>query len=428
MISLLKNKKTKSMYDQIVSWDNICQAYLDLYYIFTEKCKSQRYKGADGATLHNLEPEVEDILIEAQKELIENKKLLPAMYNEVPKLDGSTRGVFMLSIKDRIKTQAIYRILEPYFEPIYSDNLYSFRSSHPSYYASRAVRRFYLRNLGKEMYVLRADLTQYSDNFDQEYLYNVLRKHKIEEKVISLIRNIVEQPHVKEGKIIPNEKGVYQGMNLCSLFSNIYIDHIDHYVSARVDFYRRLGDDFIIFDKDLNKLNEIKAYIEKEIDDAKLILNKEKQQFGNINEVKFDYHGLQYNKGIIQLRDKKIDSFIKIWKRKLRFNPKLDDRYRIYKLKKLLNLNAKYKNQYFAQFLNSYLLVNDTNQIQNLSKRFFHVLTRYFTGGTTFKKMADTKEILKYYRFPSLTEIHTAYSNGRSIKLRHKSHRQKAHR
>jgi len=421
MLSLFKQKKQLLTYDQIVSWDNMCQAYLDLYYILTEKCKGQRYKGVDGVTLHNIEPEVEEIIREAQDELIKNEKLLPARYFEIPKPDGNKRGIFLLSIKDRIKCQAIYRVLEPYFEQRYSDNLYSFRSSHPSYYASRSVRRFYLRNLGKKMYMFRADLTKYSDNFDRDYLYNVLKGHGIENDVIGLIKNVIKQPHVKNGRLVSNVKGVYQGMSFCPLFSNVYIGHMDDYISKRVDFYRRLGDDFIIFDKDLENLKNIKAYIEKEIKKAKLILNEEKQQFGNINETKFDFHGLQYNKGIIQLKEKKIESFLKALKLKLKYNKNANHTFRINKLRDLLNLNARVKNHYFSQFLKSYLLITDTKQIQNFSKRFFHVLTKYFTGKTTYKSMNQTKKILKNHKFPSLTAIHTAYSNGKNIKLDQKT-------
>ncbi len=403
------------MYDQIVSRDNICQAYLDLYYIFTEKCKGQRYKGADGVTLHDLEPEVETLLDEAQQELLDNTRLLPARYFEIPKLDGGKRGIYMLSVKDRLKCQAIYRLLEPHFEKQYSDYLYSFRSSHPSYYASRAVRRFYLRNFGKEMYVLRTDFTKYSDNFDRPYLYNVLKKRGIDSDVIKLIKNVVDQPYIKNGELLHETKGAYQGMTFCPLFSNIYIGHMDEYISKRVDFYRRLGDDFIIFDKDKENIKHIKEYIEQEVENAKLVLNQDKQQFGDMNDTVFDFHGLNYNKGIIQLKKKKIETFLKAWKIKLRHNKYASNAQRIGILKKELNLVKKTKNHYFSQFLNSYLLVTDTKQIQDFSKRFFHVISRYFTGKTTYRTMNQTKKILKKFRFPSLTQIHTAYSNGKSI-------------
>jgi hypothetical protein len=415
MFSLLKNKKSTSMYEQIVSWDNICQAYLDLYCNFTEKCQNQRYKGSDGTTLHVIEPDAETLLHEVQKDLIEKNPLLPARYIEIPKLDGSKRGIYLLTLKDRIKCQAVYRALEPHLEKQYSDTLYSFRSSHPSYYASRAVRRFYLRNLGKEMYVYRADLSNYSDNFDRKFLFDALSNYKVEDKVVDIIQNIISQPFISDGKMISNVKGAYQGMTLCPLFSNIYIGHIDDYVSKKVDFYRRLGDDFIVFDKNLKKLKEIKTYIEEEIKKTKLILNEDKEQFGNINEVEFDYHGLQYNKGKIQLRDKKIKAFIAGWKQKLKFNNKMSNNQRINKLIELLNLNSKVQNHHFAQFLCTYLLVNDTKQIQYLSKRFFHVLTKYFTGKLTYKSINQTKKILKDFKFPSLTAIHTAYSNGKKL-------------
>lgn len=206
------------MYDEIVSWDNICHAYLDLYSKFTEKSKGQKYKAIDGQTLYEVEIKVEDILKQVQKELIDKLPLQPAKYSEIPKKNGKMRGIYSLPIKERIKCQAIYRILEPYFEKRYSDFLHSYRSSRPSYYASRSVRRFYLKHFNKDMYVLKMDIHKYADNLNHKHLLDVFQKEGIEEKVCELVNLFLKQTYIYNDTLASRCTGAMQGMTLCSLF------------------------------------------------------------------------------------------------------------------------------------------------------------------------------------------------------------------
>ena len=50
------------MYDEIVSWENICQAYLDLYKKFVEKSKGHNYRGIDGQNLFDAEINIDNLL------------------------------------------------------------------------------------------------------------------------------------------------------------------------------------------------------------------------------------------------------------------------------------------------------------------------------------------------------------------------------
>jgi len=397
---------------------NIQQAYLDLYTTFTKKGNTGTYSAIDGQTIYDLELNIDNVLEEAQKELINLSPLQAVKYREIPKPNGETRGIYSLSTKDRIKCQAIYRVLENYFEPRYSKYIYSFRSSQPSYYASRSVRRFYLRNHDKDMYVMRLDIYKYADYIDHDYLINVLKKNGIEQEVIDLIKLFLRQPIIKNRKMESRRVGVLQGMTLCSLFYNIYIGHIDDYIGKNVAFYRRIGDDLILFDPDETKLLKIKKYVDEEAKKAKIRFNEDKDSFGNLKDTLFTFHGLHYNDGIVSLPKKNVDKIVLSWKKRLKYNKNSSNFNKINKLKKTLQLEKGPKGQLFMQHIRAYNLITDTKQITQLSKKFFHLLTKYFTGGISYQKMNRTKKLLYKHKFPTFAELHYLHTNGLHNKIK----------
>ncbi len=412
MLNLFKTKEPISMYDAIVSWDNISQAYLDLYKKFTEKCKTYSYKGIDGQTLSKAEINIDKLLATVQKELKTGVNLLPAKYIEVPKKDGGIRGTFSLTLKDRIKCQAVLRQIEPVIAAAYSDYVYSFRSDKASYYASRSVRRFYLRNYGKELYVLRMDIKKYADFIDHEIILKILKNMDFEDRVLEIIRNIIKQPFINKGTLMSYRTGILQGMTFCPHFLNLNVNHLDNIIGKQVALYRRVGDDFIIMDKDPVKLRKIKLYLETEIKKLKLEFNLDKCQFGNINDLTFDFHGLQYKDGKVQFPQKSITRISKEWKKRFKYNPHTTETKRIARLKEFLWLDKKKQNQYFSQYARAYQFVTDTKQVQYLSNRFFNIVTKFLTGKLTYKSKKQAKEILKKCRFMGLPKHHYLRSNG----------------
>lgn len=413
---MIFTKKNKTQFDQVVSWDNICQGYLDLYESFTAKSKGLSYKGVDGCLLYDLEPDIENVLKDAQKELIEMTPLQPAKYIQIPKKNGGIRGIYILPVKERIKCQAIFRVLEPIFEKQYSDNLYSFRASHPSYYASRAVRRFYTRNLDKEMYVLKMDFHNYSDYHNHNFIMTALENFGVEKQVRDLAKLFLREPVVKKGTLASLCTGSMQGMNLCPLFNNIYVHHIDECLSKEAHFYRRVGDDFIMFDKDKKKLERLKKYVENEAERIKLVINKDKTILCKIQD-EFNFLGLEYDNGVIRFPKKSFSNILCAWEKKLRHSPTLPINAKINKLKQFMrnskDIDAWKDDSHFMHYVRSYNLVNDKEQVKEISKRLFHIITRFFTGGTTYKKMAKTKKLLKSYKFPSFSKLHHLYTSGK---------------
>jgi Reverse transcriptase (RNA-dependent DNA polymerase) len=423
---LSQNKNTQ-MHAQITSLENIKEAYLDLYYSLTLKSKISKYKALNGKTMNDTLPFSEEIITEIQNDLLNKTKLQPARYTEIPKAGGEVRGIYMLPIKERIKCQAVYRVLEPYFETIYSNNLYSFRSSKPSYYAMRSVRRLYLRNYKKkDLYVLKLDIHKYSDYHNHKILFNILGNHGIDKSVRDLIQLFVRQPFLHDGKMQCLSTGTMQGTPLCAIFNNIYIGHIDKYIEENAHFYRRVGDDLIIIDKDKGKLEKMLEHIKKEVGKSKLIIKEEKTIFTKLDNP-FNFLGYQFENGKISLPEGSLRKILNKWKKRLKYRKNLTFDKRIKKLRQFFQnkeeVDPSLKKENFLDIVRAYNLVTDTTQIKKLSSKFMDVLTNYFFDGLTHTKLSKTKKLMAEHKFPSLTRVHYWYNNGklRSYKKAKKS-------
>jgi len=162
---MLKNKNeaySKKLFQTIVTSDNISQAYLDLAYVLDRNSKSSKFRGINGLYFDKIESNLPTFLENVQKELINFEFLTPAILHKIPKKNGGVRNIYIYTIADRLKAQAIYRILEPIFEKIYSPFLFSYRKNRSGYFAVRSVARRYMKNNNSD-YVLVLDIKSYTE-------------------------------------------------------------------------------------------------------------------------------------------------------------------------------------------------------------------------------------------------------------------------
>lgn len=405
-------ESSKTLYERIISKENILGAYHDLYKSFENKSQIKSYKALEGQTLFDVETDSHNLIEEVQKELTDLTPLPPVQYLQVPKKNGKFRDIYKLTVKERVKCQAVYRVLEPLFETKYSDNLYSYRSTHPCYYASRSLRRYYLRhyNVTPNPSILKIDIKDYFDNILHDKLIKVLIANGLDEKVIDIVKLFLIQPYFKNGDLITPVKGVKGGLPLSSIFANIYIGHLDFALASKVNFYRRVGDDIILIDMDAKKLSELKDETISELQRFGLESNQDKLCFDFIDR-EFSYLGLTYRDGKVRIPDANYNRIVAGWRKKFAYKKFLSIKQRTMKLNQILQVGNGQKGQLFMSYARAYNLVNDDEQIKGLSKRFLRLLTIFFTGGHTFRNMNLTKKFLRNAGFSSLTHNFIKYNN-----------------
>jgi len=403
--------KKNNLYNQIISISNLEKAYLALIEQFEEKVKISHYTGIDGCKIDDIAHKADQIISEIQTELKQKRAISPALCHYIPKKDGSLRDIYIYTIKDRIKAQAIYQIIEPIFEDNYSPFLFSYRSSHPSYYAGRSVARRYQRYYDQD-HALVLDLTNYSNFIDQKILIQKLQEIGLPKKIIELLKLFIYNSVYKDDKLYQPKIGVVQGVPLIALFANLYLNDLDKYLGKKVSLYRRVGDDIILMDKSKEKLEDLFRYTSKEVKKLKLKIKEEKSKLISTDQG-FNFLGYNFNNKIISLEDSFIKKTVSHWRTILLGYKPQNNYQKIKHLKKILYQQEDNINNQFLQIISQKILVNNDQQVKQLSEKFMRIVTKYFFDSYSPRHQRLFKEKLKKIEIPSLYKYYLDIHHGR---------------
>ncbi len=394
------------MFKQIVSRDNLKKAYLVLASQIELDGRSGRYAGYDSYKLEDIDVVSEDILEEAREELLAGQELSPALLFKIPKKSNpqKTREVFIYCLKDRIKAQAIYQVVEAVFDAYLSPWLFSYRSSHPSYYAARSTVRHYGRYFSRD-YVLLADAANYSSNIDRDILKEKLKVLDFSKEVLALLYLYIDNRFLKGSRFEQTPLGIISGTPLTGLFANLYLDELDKYAGRQVDFYRRVGDDLIAFDKEEGKIASLKEYLLGAANRLKVDLNASKTKSLSA-AADFEYLGYHFAGGQVSFSRSFVAGTIRTWRQLFPRSDRHPAHWKTKNVKSLLNKEEQSLRQAFKQLVWQKNLVNDWRAIEALSEAFFRILTAYFFGSYTprhrrllpkYLKRLSLKSIYQYF-------------------------------
>lgn len=366
------------MYQQIISNKNLEDAYFKIASDMELDSRFGRYRGWDSLRLSDLELNIPDLISSARKELISLSPISPAVLFKIPKKSNpqKLREIYIYNLKERIKAQAIYQIIEPVFDDFFSDYLFSYRSSHSSYFAARSVVRHYHKYWQRD-YVLIGDLSDYSNYIRRDILKEKLLKLGLDKKVLELLYLFIDNSVVRDGKIVTPEIGLVQGVPLIALFNNLYLDDFDKKVGPKVDLYRRVGDDLIAYSQNRNKLEEVRKCLFTEVNKLGLQINQDKTGLKEASS-DFNFLGYHFSQGLVSLPDNFYKALVKKWQQQFSYHISHSEARKKKILEKMIKRDKKSIGEQFKQLAEQKKLVNDEAQLRRLSEAFFRVLTKYF--------------------------------------------------
>lgn len=390
------------MFNKIIDKKNLEAAYLNLVEKMEMDSRLGRYAGWDNLKFNDLEVSSAKLIKEVRREIVDFAPLSPAVLVKIPKKNkpGKIREIYIYSLKDRVKAQAVYQIVEPYFDNYFSPWLFSYRSSHPSYFAARSTVRHYQRYYRRDSLVV-ADMADYSSYIQYDILISKIRKMGFSEEMVKLLALFVCPTAIRDGEVIKPEFGLVTGTPLIGLFNNLYLDELDKYCGKNADFYRRVGDDLIIFDKSKDRLQILYDYLIAETKDLGLLMHAYKTKFIPATQ-KFSYLGYSFNSGVVSFSPGFVNHALQRWSSQFNYyNFKSLSR----KINYLRSVLSKGKNNLlidFRELAKQKKLVNDGEQVRCLSESFFHILTRYFFKTYTPKNRRRLAELLKNMHLNSI--------------------------
>jgi group II intron reverse transcriptase/maturase len=163
---------------------------------------------------------------------------------EIPKPGGGVRQLGIPTVLDRLIQQALHQVLQPMFEPTFSEASYGFR---PGRNAHQALRRAQQYVASGKRWVVDMDLEKFFDRVNHDLLMSKLAKQIGDARALVLIRRYLTAGMMTEGLVQPRTEGTPQGGPLSPLLSNILLTDLDRELERRGHAFCRYADDCNIY-------------------------------------------------------------------------------------------------------------------------------------------------------------------------------------
>jgi group II intron reverse transcriptase/maturase len=144
---------------------------------------------------------------------------------EIPKVSGGRRPLAISCFEDKIVQEAVKRIIERIYEPLFVEVSHGFRPGRDCHTALAALYKHLMR--WKWGAVLEIDLQKYFNTIPHKPLEEMIRAKISDERFVHLILKLLKAPILNEAGIAErNELGSPQGSILSPVISNIYLHHV----------------------------------------------------------------------------------------------------------------------------------------------------------------------------------------------------------
>lgn len=389
------------MFDKIISYPNIEAAYLEIIEQFSSDRRHYKYHGIDNIFLHDIDLTSRKLIKIIRDDLLSKKEIEPALAFSIPKKNkpNQFREIFVYNLKERIKAQAIYRVVLPEFEKEFSHRLFSYRPNKPPYLAARIFCRRYRQNFLTDT-ALILDIKSYFDTIDRDIMLAKVKELFQDQDIIDLFSLFIFNKTYRDGVLETPEKGLVHGIPLTSLLANLYLTAVDCKYQKKAEFYVRVGDDIALLDSDSDKLNKIAKEMLEDFSLLKLEVNKQKMFLGPAKNL-FSFLGYSFEAGLISLEKGFINKLYASWKKNLDYQHlALKNKQKL--ISRLMNRSQSNFNYIFSGIIKDKPQINDSKQIKIISEEFFKIMTKFFYEHYSLRNRRLLMSVLAPYKITSL--------------------------
>jgi RNA-directed DNA polymerase len=293
--------------DAVVERNNLWRAY-------ERVMRNKGAAGVDGLTVFELKAWLQQHWPSVKAALLAGDYVPAAIRKvEMPKPNGGVRTLGIPTVLDRLIQQALLQVLQPEFEPEFSEHSYGFR---PGRNAWQAVQRAQGYIKEGRRWVVDLDLEKFFDRVNHDIVVSRVARKVKDERVLKLVRRYLEAGMMSDGVVSARTEGTPQGGPLSPLLSNILLTDLDRELERRGHRFCRYADDCNIYVGSemagQHAMASITDYLERKL---RLRVNREKSAVARPWKRKFLGYSFTWHK---QVRLKIADSSVKRLKDKVR--------------------------------------------------------------------------------------------------------------
>ncbi len=241
--------------------------------------------GIDGVTVEELPEYLRVHWSRLREELLAGRyQPQPVKRVAIPKPGGGERELGIPTVLDRFIQQALLQVLQPLFDPTFSDASYGFR---PGRRAHDAVRRAQGYVQEGRSFVVDIDLEKFFDRVNHDILMGRLAKRIADRRVLRLIRRYLNAGVLAHGVVIERHEGTPQGGPLSPLLANVLLDEVDKELERRGHAFVRYADDLNVYVRTQRSGERVMTSLRKLFGKLKLRVNEAKSKVRRATASKF---------------------------------------------------------------------------------------------------------------------------------------------
>ncbi len=202
--------------------------------------------GVDGMPVEALKPYLKAHWPRIKEQLLAGRyEPAPVRMVEIPKPGGKgMRQLGIPTVVDRLIQQALHQVMQPVFDPDFSESSYGFRSGRSAHQAVLKARAYVEEG---RRWVVDLDLERFFDRVNHDVLMSRVARKVEDKRVPGLIRRYLQAGIMARGVVSPRTEGTPQGGPLSPLLSNILLDDLDRELERRGHAFCRYADDCNIY-------------------------------------------------------------------------------------------------------------------------------------------------------------------------------------
>jgi group II intron reverse transcriptase/maturase len=198
--------------------------------------------------------------------------------HEIPKDSGGVRVLGIPTVLDRFIQQALLQVLQPIFDPGFSDHSYGFRPGRRAHDAV-ARARGYIQE-GRKV-VVDVDLEKFFDRVNHDVLMSRVARKIDDKRVLRLIRRYLSAGMMADGVVVEREEGTPQGGPLSPLLANVLLDEVDKELERTGHAFVRYADDCNVYVRSKRAGERVMERLTKLYGKLRLRINADKSAVGS---------------------------------------------------------------------------------------------------------------------------------------------------